>query len=174
MKKLLTLILAAVLLCTPLMALADDGFLALATTLMQEDLLGEPDSINVAPEDYETDRVTVMAQLAEGNFLIIGRTSENELVGCYWEGRDASKIFALIYAMCASYESLAANCEVGLDIIVWASADGDSFQVSDAETAALVVSLLGAEETAEEAAEEAVAEEALEEAAEELAETEAE
>ena len=167
MKKALTLILAAVILCLPLVALADDGFLALASTLMQEDILGDPDSINAAPEDYEAENVTVMVQMADGNFLIIGRTAENELIGCYWEGRDPAKLMSLVYAMCASYEELAAHCEHGLDIIVWASSaeDSDYFQVSDAETAAMVVSLMGMDtETAED----------TETAAEEPAVTEAE
>ena len=151
MKKALTLILAAILLCLPLAALADDGFLALASTMMDEDILGEPNSINAAPEEFEAENVTVMVQIEEGNLLIIGRTNENELVGCYWEGRDPAKVMSLVYAMCASYEELAARCEHGLDVIVWASSAEDSafFQVSDAETAALVVSLLGLNETAE-------------------------
>ncbi len=142
MKKLMTLLLAAALLCAPLAAFADEGFYALYTVLSRLDFLGDPDVGSYLSEEFDAENVQVVVRLEEGSLLLVGRAEDDKPAGVAWEGRDAGRLMLLIYSMCLSYEDLSGFCANGLDIIIYASAEGDYVLVNDAETAAKLQGIL--------------------------------
>ncbi len=106
MKKMMALLLTAVILCVPMLASADVGFVTLVSTLLQEDFLGDPDSAGYMPEDYDLDFVLVSVVLDEGTFTIIGKTEDGQYAGFYWLNREAGQLMSLHYAISAIYEAL--------------------------------------------------------------------
>lgn len=156
MKKMLTLLLAAVILCVPLLATADVGFVTLVSTLVQEDFLGDPDSAGYMPEEYDMDVVLVSVVLDEGIFSVFGKTEDGQYAGFYWFNREAEQLMSLIYAISANYEALSADCDNGLLLAFKNSADDEFAYVSNAESAAYLCSIINgainAEATAEEPA----------------------
>ena len=142
MKKALIVFLTLALLCMPLLAGADVGFVTLVNTLVQEDFLGEPDYAGYAPEDYALDVVLIMVSLDEGTFSIVGKTEDGLYAGCYWENREAGQLMSLLYAVCRNYEALSADCDNGLVVAFKTTVDTEYSYVSDAESATYLCEII--------------------------------
>ena len=142
MKKMMALLLTAVILCVPMLASADVGFVTLVSTLLQEDFLGDPDSAGYMPEDYDLDFVLVSVVLDEGTFTIIGKTEDGQYAGFYWLNREAGQLMSLLYAISANYEALSEDCENGLVLAFKTGADTDFAYVADAESAAYLCAII--------------------------------
>lgn len=144
MKKVISILMAALICALPLCAMADDGFVQLATLLMSEEIMGTPSSASyMDEEDEDSAKVcTVYFALDQGILMVTGKDNDGNAVALAWRDCDSLTLVGVLYALSSSYETLSADCENGMLIAVRITEDGEWITIQTASQASLLASLL--------------------------------
>ncbi len=142
MKKTAALLLALVMMVLTGSALADDGFVIMLNTLVDDEVLGQPGYFNVFEDSGDDKKCTVYFNFPENQIALAGE-NEGTMYIAVW-AVDSGTVFSLLHSVCVNYGMLSEKCEYGLRIAWRLSASEGFTPTEDEEGAAKLAEILEA------------------------------